>query len=182
MKFRSRTWPGQERQHDDRDDGPEERQQGGVGVVEEAGDVGEPGRDRHRHRPQPAGEHDAGVPGAPPVLLAHERVEVVGADAGRQHDRQVDHGPAGPAHVESGVHVLGVGDQGGAALRLQCGPAVDRGGPDADGRAEPVAGHLDRPVEHLLDRARRRSRSRSARRCSRKNCGVCTIAIAGSSM
>jgi len=51
------------------------------------------------------------------------------------------------------VHVLGVRDQRGAALRLQRSPPVDRGRADADGRAEPVPCDLDRPVEHLLDRA-----------------------------
>ena len=145
---------GQEGEHHHRDDGPEEGQQSGVGVVEEAGDVREPGGDGHRHRPQSPGEHDTGVPGAPPVLLTHEGVEIVRADPGREHDRQVDHGPAGPAHVKPGVHVLGVRDERRAALRLQRGPPVDRGGPDADRRAEPVAGHLDGPVEHLLDRPR----------------------------
>ena len=100
-----------------------------------------------------AGEDDAGVPGAPPVLLPHERVEVARADAGREHDRQVDQGPAARAHVEPGVHVLGVGDERRAALRLQRGPPVDRRRADAGGLPEPVAGHLHRPVEHLLDRA-----------------------------
>ena len=71
-----------------------------------------------------------------------------------RYDGQVDHGPAGPAHVKSGVHVLGVGDERRAALRLQRGPPVDGGGPAADGGVEPVTGHLNRPVEHLLDRAR----------------------------
>ena len=145
---------GQEGQHDDGDDGPEEGDQRGVGVVEEPGDVGQPGREPHGYRPQPPREHDADVPGAPAVLLPHERVEVVGADPGREQDRQVDHGPAGPAHVQPGVHVLGVGDERRAALRLERGPPVHRGGPAADGRVQPLAGHLNRTVEHLLDRPR----------------------------
>ena len=78
---------GKKGEHDDRDDGPEEDQQSRVGVVEEAGDVGQPGRDPHRYRPQPPREHDAHVSGAPAVLLAHERVEIVGADPGREQDR-----------------------------------------------------------------------------------------------
>ena len=110
---------------------------------------------RHPHAPQPLGEQHPGVAGAPAVLLADERVELVRADAGRQHDRQVDHLPAGPAHVQAGVHVLGVGDERRAALRLQRRPPVHRGGAHADGLAEPVPGHLDRPVEDLLDRAGR---------------------------
>ena len=155
-KFRSRIWPGQEGQHDDRDDRPEEGEQGGVGVVEEPGDVGQPGRDAHRYRPQPPGEHDAHVPGAPAVLLPHERVEVVRADPGRQQDRQVDHGPAGPPHVEPGVHVLGVGDERRAALRLQRGPPVDRGGPAADGRVRTGRGPPGPPGRTPPGSARRR--------------------------
>ena len=33
-------------------------------------------------------------------------------------------------------------------------PPVDRGSPAANGRVQPLAGHLNRPVEHLLDRPR----------------------------
>ncbi len=156
---------------------PEERQQPGVGVVEEAGQVGEPGRDTTSAPSTAAREHHPGVAGAPAVLLAHERVQVVRADPGRQHDRQVDHPPAGPAHVEPGVHVLGVRDERRAALRFQRGPPVHRGGAHADGRAEPVPGHLDRAVEHLLDRAGRPLDPGLPAVLPRKYCGVCTIAI-----
>ena len=52
------------------------------------------------------------------------------------------------------MHVLGVRDEGRAALGLQRGAPVDRRGPAADGRAEPVASHLNRPVEDLLNRSR----------------------------
>ena len=52
------------------------------------------------------------------------------------------------------MHVLGVRDERRAALRLQRGPPVDGRGAAAHGRAQPVAGHLDRPVEDLLNRSR----------------------------
>ena len=142
----------QEREHDDRQQRAEEDQQCGVDVVEEAGHEREPGRKAHLHRPQAARADDAHVPGAPAVLLAHERVHPVGADAGGQDDGHIPDGPAVPHHVEPRVHVLGVGDQGRAALRLQRGPPVHRRGPDAGGRAEAVAADLDGPVEHLLHR------------------------------
>ena len=86
-----------------------------------------------------------------------------------------------PADVESGMHVLGVRDKRRAALRLERGSPVDRGGAAADGRVEPVAGHLDGPVEHLLDRPGG-PLDPGLRGLVLKYCGVCTIAIAGSSM
>ena len=90
------------------------------------------------------------LPGAPSVLLAHEGVQVVGADPGRQHDRQVDQRPAVPADVQSGVHVLGIGDQRRPAERLERDPPVDGRGADADGGVEAVPGGLNRPVEDFL--------------------------------
>ncbi len=61
------------------------------------------------------------------------------------------------------MHVLGIRDQCRAAERLQGSSPVDRRGSDADRLAEPIAGHLNRPVKHLLDRP----------------CGVLDPALAG---
>ena len=139
-------------QHDDGDHGPEKGEKGGVGVVQESGDVAEPGRNPHGYRPQPPGEYDADIPRAPAVLLPHERVEIVRADPCRQQNRQVDNGPADSAHIEPGVHVFGVGNQRWAAVGFKRGSPVNCGRTAAHGRVQPVAGHLDRPVEHFLDR------------------------------
>src|ERR1022692_516673 len=44
---------GEKGKHDYGNDGAEKREQAGEGIVEEPGDVGEPGGDCHRHSPQP---------------------------------------------------------------------------------------------------------------------------------
>src|ERR1700735_1162943 len=59
--------------------------------------------------------------------------------------------PAFRAHVQPGVYILGVRDERRPALRLESRAPVDRGRPAANGRIETVAGHLNGPVEHLLD-------------------------------
>ena len=172
---------GPEQQQRDGDQRDHERRHGGEQVVAEAGDVGQPGREVDRHRPQPRGEHRAGRPGAPAVLLAQERAQPGRAHAGGQHQRHVGQVPARPAHVQAGVHVLGVGDERRAALRLQRLSSAHRAAADADRRAEPVPAHLDGPVEQLLDGPRRALHRVRPRRSARKYCGVCTIAMPGSS-